>query len=635
MTGTVLEEGLRGAGGYLLNGARERFMQQHDARAERATRDIVSRAIFAEMRAGNTTPNGGVYLTMNHLGAEHVRAAFKGMVERCADCGFDLAGGMVEVVPTAHYMMGGVLFNGDCSTSLPGLFAAGEDTGGVHGANRLGGNGVANSTVFGAIAGDAMAAWVRAEGTRRAPDEDALQRAVADAEQPFHHAAGDIEQVREALLDCMWEDVGIVRSEAGLARAARRLAELDDQLNATGMASPDRAFNLTWHDWLNLSNLILVSRAIQSGGRAPRIARRALSRRLSGTWAARGVFVCHRAFEGWHGGSVRAGRTAGEVFDNPAGRVPAAAMIVISEFMDAAAVDRLRADFEVHHDATLVDDLQRLYAAAKSAEALIVRNRTQVDAALLANAPRLRVVGRLGVGLDNIDTAACAARAIEVILRPAPTRFRSPNMYYDRDAAAARRLHIIGRSRRRRLAAAKLSQGREVCGKTLGLVGFGSIGRVTAQRAHAIGMRVIAYDALLAEADAAWREHDVVRKGLDQVVAEADIVSLHVPLDSQTRGLINASRIALMKRGAIIINTSRGGIVDEVAVAAALRAGSLAGAALDVFEHEPLAANSALADVPNLILTPHIAGVTQESNVRVGALIAEHVAASLRRSRPR
>ena len=148
-------------------------------------------------------------------------------------------------------------------------------------------------------------------------------------------------------------------------------------------------------------------------------------------------------------------------------------------------------------------------------------------------------------------------------------------------------------------------------------------------------MRVIAYDALLAEGDTAWREHDVARKSLDQVVAESDVVSLHVPLDAQTRGLINASRIALVKRGAIIINTSRGGIVDEVAVAAALRAGSLAGAALDVFEHEPLAAKSALADVPNLILTPHIAGVTQESNVRVGALIAERVAASLRSSRPR
>ena len=311
-------------------------------------------------------------------------------------------------------------------------------------------------------------------------------------------------------------------------------------------------------------------------------------------------------------------------------------MIVISEFMDAAAVDRLRGDFEVHHDATLVDDLQRLHAAAKSAEALIVRNRTQVDTALLANAPRLRVVGRLGVGLDNIDTAACAARAIDVIAATGANAISvaeyvlTTAMLLLRGAYTSSAEVAAGEWPR-----PKLSQGREICGKTLGLVGFGSIGRVTAQRAHAIGMRVIAYDALLAEADAAWREHDVVRKGLDQVVAEADIVSLHVPLDSQTRGLINASRIALMKRGAIIINTSRGGIVDEVAVAAALRAGSLAGAALDVFEHEPLAANSALADVPNLILTPHIAGVTQESNVRVGALIAERVAASLRSSRPR
>ncbi len=264
MTGTVLEEGLRGAGGYLLNGARERFMQQHDARAERATRDIVSRAIFAEMRAGSTTPNGGVYLTLSHLGADAVRAAFKGMVERCADCGFDLAGGMVEVVPTAHYMMGGVLFNGDCQTSLRGLFAAGEDTGGVHGANRLGGNGVANSTVFGGIAGDAMAAWVRAEGAWRAPDETALQQAIAFAEKPFNEKPGDVEEIREALLECMWEDVGILRDAAGLARAARRLRELDEQLSKIGMASQERAFNLTWHDWLNLSNLILISRSIQA-----------------------------------------------------------------------------------------------------------------------------------------------------------------------------------------------------------------------------------------------------------------------------------------------------------------------------------------------------------------------------------
>src|SRR5207253_6546777 len=154
MTGTVLEEGLRGAGGHLLDGAGRRFMVDVDPRAERATRDIVSRAIFAEMRAGRTTAHGGVYLSMAHLGAESVRRQFKGMVERCADCGFDLAGDKVEVVPTAHYLMGGVEFGPDGSTELSGLFVAGEDAGGVHGANRLGGNGVANSTVFGGIAGD-------------------------------------------------------------------------------------------------------------------------------------------------------------------------------------------------------------------------------------------------------------------------------------------------------------------------------------------------------------------------------------------------------------------------------------------------------------------------------------------------
>jgi fumarate reductase flavoprotein subunit len=262
MTGTVLEEGLRGAGGYLLDANRERFMHKYDPKLERATRDIVSRSIYAEMRAGRTTPNGGVHISMAHLGPDNVVKQFKGMVERCADSGFDLAGGLVEVVPTAHYMMGGVQFGADCSTALPGLFAAGEDTGGVHGANRLGGNGVANSTVYGGVAGEEMAAWVRAQGALHEPDADAIAAAEATCRVPLSKPSGDLEGVRQALYELMWDDVGIVRDAKGLARARGALAGLQARLAATGVDASDLRYNLAWHDWMNLNNLILVSRAI-------------------------------------------------------------------------------------------------------------------------------------------------------------------------------------------------------------------------------------------------------------------------------------------------------------------------------------------------------------------------------------
>jgi len=262
MTGTVLEEGLRGSGGFLLNGKKERFMPAYDAKAERATRDLVSRAMFTEMRKGNTTPHGGLYISMGHLGAERVRREFKGMVERCADCGFDLAGGLVEVVPTAHYMMGGVEFAADCTTALPGLFVAGEDSGGVHGANRLGGNGVANSTVFGAVSGDTMAAWLLKNQTLRDADENQLRAAIATCEAPFSKPRGDLEAIREKLYTTMWERVGIIRDRAGLERALSELDGMDAALDEAGIGTNDRTFNLTWHDWLNLRSLVSVSRAI-------------------------------------------------------------------------------------------------------------------------------------------------------------------------------------------------------------------------------------------------------------------------------------------------------------------------------------------------------------------------------------
>jgi fumarate reductase flavoprotein subunit len=262
MTGTVLEEGLRGAGGHLLNGAMHRFMGDYDPKLERATRDVVSRAIYAEMRAGRTTPHGGVYIKMSHLGPANVAKEFKGMVDRCRDCGFDLAGGLVEVVPTAHYFMGGVICDVNTATECFGLFVAGEDASGMHGANRLGGNGVANSTVFGGIAGDMMPRWIAKNPGRRAPDPEVLDAELERAQHPFSRKPANLNALREKLLDTMWDDVGVVRHRAGMERGLAALDAIEAELLDSGVADRDRRFNLTWHDWLNLRSLCEVSRVI-------------------------------------------------------------------------------------------------------------------------------------------------------------------------------------------------------------------------------------------------------------------------------------------------------------------------------------------------------------------------------------
>ncbi len=304
-------------------------------------------------------------------------------------------------------------------------------------------------------------------------------------------------------------------------------------------------------------------------------------------------------------------------------------MILITEFMDEAAIDRLRAAHEVVYDPGLADRQDEIPAMMRGVTALIVRNRTQVRPPLLDAAPELACVGRLGVGLDNIDVPACEGRGVKVYPATGANNLSVAEyvigtaMALLRGAYAANGRMIAGDWPRRDCA------GRELSGKVLGLVGFGAIARDTADRGRALGMEIAAHDPFVPEGDPAWAEAG--RLELDTLLAAADVVSLHVPLTDGTRHLIDADRIGRMKPGAILVNAARGGVVDEPAVAAALKDGRLGGAALDVFETEPLTAGAARVfdGAPNLILTPHIAGVTVESNTRVSDLIADRVLAHL------
>jgi (S)-sulfolactate dehydrogenase len=301
--------------------------------------------------------------------------------------------------------------------------------------------------------------------------------------------------------------------------------------------------------------------------------------------------------------------------------------IVIPELMCEAAVRFLQQRFDTLYDPTLVDQPQRFMEVAQDADALIVRKGTRVDVRLLDGCPKLRVVGRLGVGLDNIDVAACQARGIAVI--PA-TNANSQSVAEHVIAAAMLLLRpsflTSPETIRGEWPRAPRFSDRELGGKLLGLVGFGNIGRQTARLALCLGMRVIAHDPNVPATDQVWGELNVMPRSFEQTLAEADIISIHVPLNPSTRNLMNQQRIAQMKRGAMLIMTSRGGIVNEQALVDALKSGHLGGAHLDVFESEPLRSPSIFEGVPNLLLTPHVAGITQEAEMRTGEMIATKVA---------
>ena len=303
--------------------------------------------------------------------------------------------------------------------------------------------------------------------------------------------------------------------------------------------------------------------------------------------------------------------------------------VLISEFMDKPTAEGLIAEYDVHWDPDLWGKRAELLEQVASARAIVVRNATQVDPELLDAAPNLKVVARMGVGLDNIDVPACKARGVEVcpaiganaasvaeyVIATALILLRGPAYFATPD--------VVGGAWDR----PRFGSGVELGGRTMGIVGFGSIGQVVGGKARGMDMNVIAHDAMLPDDAPAW--DDARRVGLPELIAEADVITLHCPLLPETRDLIGAAEFARMKPGAILINSARGGIVNEAACAEALKSGRLGGAALDTLSTEPINARACalFAGVPNLILTPHIAGVTKESNRR----IAEVAAANVRR----
>lgn len=305
------------------------------------------------------------------------------------------------------------------------------------------------------------------------------------------------------------------------------------------------------------------------------------------------------------------------------------ARVVVSEWIDGEALEALAAVHQVVHDPQLHATPAALAEALATAEAWVVRNQTRVDAAALAAAPRLRVVGRVGVGLDNLDLAALRARGVAVTWAPGSNAASVAEYVLGALLHLWRRFgdateHVRGGGWDR-----PAFMGEEALGRTLGLIGLGDIGARVARRAQAFGLSVVAHDPFVHEATFAVQELGVALLPLDELLERADAVSLHVPLTDATRGMLGEAALRRLRPGALLVNTARGGLVDEVALARALADGHLGGAALDVRPQEPPGAGDPLARAPRLLLTPHVAGVTRQSNARASRHVAREVLRAL------
>lgn len=261
VAGSLLEEGLRGVGAYIVNGLGERFMERYDPeRMERTTRDIMSRSAYLEIQAGRACKEGGLHIDASHLGAKFVEDNFPGMCSRCRQFKYDLARAPVPVSPSAHYIMGGAMIDKNARTSKRRLFVAGEDSGGVHGANRLGGNGICDSCVFGRQAGKAISNFLNKH--REPPPDAAKGMAIALTERytrPFKKAAGVTPfEIRDRLRELNWNSVGVARKEPDLSTAAEEIQVIAAQTETIKIEG-GRAYNMPWHIYIDLMNMIEVS----------------------------------------------------------------------------------------------------------------------------------------------------------------------------------------------------------------------------------------------------------------------------------------------------------------------------------------------------------------------------------------